>query len=427
MIFGKEFLNEITMLILKYSKHKELINNLIWRLIQIFGKEGVSFLIFIICAKMLNPYEFGIYNYIMAIVFFLIMFGDFGISTATSRYVAEYNTIDKEKLKLVLFNSGFIIAALTLALLLTTLTIGKYYLGDKYVYVLYIIPLVFLAPITSLYDGIYRGLKKFKYLSRIFLIIGAFSLSFVYTLIAKYGLIGALIAQNLYYLLLFFALAAGYKDFKFAIDKNLMKKIAHYSFLVGLANIGYFLYTRIDIVILGQFGFIEEIGYYEIIQKIFKFSLMPFSIAGAVVAPDNIRLFMLKKMDQIQKRINFSFFLSLIAGIIISLLLYFLIPIFIKNFLGNYYTSDFLSIFYIFLFTIPLATIEALLATGFITALGYVRILTYTILIGGIINIILDLVFLHLFGYIGIVISTVIVHNLTNLIKFIFIYKFFYT
>ena len=107
-----------------YQRHKETIHNFIWRSLQIFAKQGITFLIFILCAKLLTPYEFGVYNYALAIIFFLIMFGDFGISTATSKYVAEYNATDKNKLKLILFNSGIIILGLTIIVTILTLIIG---------------------------------------------------------------------------------------------------------------------------------------------------------------------------------------------------------------------------------------------------------------------------------------------------------------
>src|SRR3989344_190829 len=154
-----------------YHTHRETIHNFIWRSLQVFGKQGITFLIFILCAKMLSPYEFGIYNYVLTIIFFLIIFGDFGISTAASKYVAEYNVTDKNKLKAVLFNSGIIILGLTIIITILTLIIGPLYLKDKYIYVFYLLPLVFLAPMTSLYDGIYRGLKKFKQLAIISTII----------------------------------------------------------------------------------------------------------------------------------------------------------------------------------------------------------------------------------------------------------------
>src|SRR3989338_4322157 len=112
----------------KYLQHKETIHNFIWRSLQVFGKQGITFLIFILAARLLSQFEFGIYNYVLAIVFFLILFGDFGISTATSKYVAEYNITNKNKLKAVLFNSGIIILSLTILITILTLTFGPSYL-----------------------------------------------------------------------------------------------------------------------------------------------------------------------------------------------------------------------------------------------------------------------------------------------------------
>src|SRR3989338_8028547 len=108
-----------------YNNHKETVQNFIWRAIQIFGKQGITFLIFILSAKLLIPYEFGVYNYALAIIFFLIMFGDFGISTATAKYVAEYNITNKEKLKSVLFNSGIMILGLTILITILALIFGE--------------------------------------------------------------------------------------------------------------------------------------------------------------------------------------------------------------------------------------------------------------------------------------------------------------
>jgi teichuronic acid exporter len=212
-----------------YFKHKETLHNFTWRALQIFGKQGITFLIFILCAKLLNPYDFGIYNYILAVVFFLIIFGDFGISTATSKYVAEFNATDKSRLKLVLFNSLIIILVLGSIVTILTLVFGERFLGDKFYYIIYALPLLFLAPITSLYDGIFRGLKRFKELAVISLSVGVFSLVFVYLLITNYGLIGALIAQVLFYLLLTLVLSLRYGNLYFKIDKALIKKVFSYS------------------------------------------------------------------------------------------------------------------------------------------------------------------------------------------------------
>ena len=54
-----------------FLKHKETARNFFWRSLQVFGKQGVAFLIFFLCAKLLTPYDFGVYNYILAFIFFL--------------------------------------------------------------------------------------------------------------------------------------------------------------------------------------------------------------------------------------------------------------------------------------------------------------------------------------------------------------------
>lgn len=392
----------------KYLQHKETIQNFGWRSLQIFGKQGVTFLIFILAAKMLSPYLFGIYNYVLAIIFFLIIFGDFGISTATSKYVAEYNVTDKEKLKAVLFNSGIIILGLTIVITLLTLTFGKYYLGDKYIYVLYLFPLIFLAPMTSLYDGIYRGLKKFKQLAIISTIVGVVSLSFVYILIKQYGLIGALIAQNLFYFILFLALAFGYKEFHFKLNKSVMKEIGKYSCIIGLAGMGYFLYTRIDILILGHFGFIEEIGYYEIINNIFLLLITPIILLATVVAPNTTKNFALKKYNHIKKKLIKETLFLFFIGLGVVILSYLFFPFIFKLFLPEYNIVLLMQILTLLLFLIPFRFFSSYINVGYITPGGFAKILTFNTITFGALNTILDFIFLIRFGFIGVIYATLI-------------------
>ena len=72
-----------------FPKQKETINNFLWRRLQVFGKSGVTFLIFFISAKFLKPIEFGLLSYLMVVVGALTIFCDFGLSIAVSKFVAE--------------------------------------------------------------------------------------------------------------------------------------------------------------------------------------------------------------------------------------------------------------------------------------------------------------------------------------------------
>lgn len=390
----------------KYFQHKETINNFIWRSIQIFGKQGITFLIFILCAKLLAPYEFGIYNYVLAIIFFLIMFGDFGISTATSKYVAEYNLKDKEKLKSVLFNSGIIIFGITIIITILTLLIGPLYLKEKYLYVLYLLPLVFLAPMTSLYDGIYSGLKKFKQLAIISSIIGLISIVLVYFLINKYGLIGALISQNLFYLILFVGLGVGYRDFNFKINKKVMHEIGKYSFIYGLAILGNYLFIRFGILILGHYNYIEEIATYELINRIFMILLLPFTLLGQVVAPNFSILSAKNEFKKIKEKSLKYTWIFFIIGLLLGLIFYLTVPHLFKLFFSEYFTKDyfnqtFLLCLLIYVTNVWAATFDA----GILIPTGYAHLMAKFYLILGTFGALSSIIFVNYLGFIGVILS----------------------
>ena len=74
-----------------FNVHSEIIKNFFWRALQISGKQGITFIIFILCAKLLSIEDFGSLNYLLAIIYLLVIFSDFGISTSASKYIAEYD------------------------------------------------------------------------------------------------------------------------------------------------------------------------------------------------------------------------------------------------------------------------------------------------------------------------------------------------
>lgn len=406
-----------------YLKHQETIKNIFWRSLQIFGNQGITFLIFILCARLLNPYDFGIYSYILAVISLLAMFSDFGISTATSKYVAEYSAIDKNKLRAVLFNSLIIILSLGSIITLLTVFFGRYFLKEKYGLVLYALPLLFLTPIVSLYDGIFRGLKKFKELAIISMSVGLPSTIFVYFLVKNFGLIGALISQSLFYFILALCLFFVYKNLYFQFDKKLIKTITKYSLLIGISTIGYFLYTKADILILGHFGYVKEIGYYELINKFFAILILPFTILAQTIAP-NITVYYAKKdYSKIEEKLILFLKRIIPLSILIAFLFYFFFPWLIKTFLSEYFVREMLIPLAILSFLIPAKIWGVFQTQSFIVATGYAKIITIATLIGGVLNVIFDIVFINLIGFVGVFWVTLIIHSLNILIVTIWFNK----
>jgi len=410
-----------------YFNNKETVNNFFWRILQTGGKQTVSFLIYFVSAKFLITLDFGLLSYMMASIFFLIIFCDFGISTAVSKYVAESSIVSNDKVKIVFFNSLFIYFCLFIIIFFIFLIFGEAYFGNNIKYSYYLIPLLFFIPLTSLYDGLFRGLKRFKELSFISVIVGVISLIIAFLIIPNYGITGSLISQNIYYLLFSVIMIIFYGKLVFKINFNLIKKICSYSFLIGVANIGTFLYVKIDVLVLGWFGYIKEIAFYDLSNNIFIILALPVTVFAQVISPDITRKYSMGKsyLYTIAKAKNY-FFRSIIFGTIFSTLFYFFIPFIVKFFFINYNQELFYYYFTILLIIFPIRIFGTILADSFIISTGYAKILTINNLVFGCINVILDIIFIHLYGFKGVMYSTLLLGYTSVIIayfRFIYLLK----
>lgn len=402
-----------------YHIHREITDDFFWRSLQIFGKQGITFLIFILCAKLLTPYDFGIYNYALTIILLLVMFGDFGISTATSKYVAEYNISNKNKLEAVLFNSTIIILGLTILVTSLTLIFGPYYFKDKYVYIYYLLPLIFIAPMTSLYDGIYRGLKKFKQLAIISITVGFISVFFIYFLIRNYGLIGALISQNIFYIILLTVVGLSYRNFHFKFNKTVMKEIGKYSFIIGSISALYFLFTKVTILIMGYYSLFIEISYYELITKIILFILLPFNIFAQILGPKVVSLkrehavYLLKKITRF----------SIITGLFLFIFANAIIPFAIQIFLSKYYIFDFIEILRTYSFILLTQGAVIIASNGFAIYLGHANLNLKLLYVLFPINVIGAIFIIPKFGLYSFILFFTIVQVISDILYLILIRK----
>lgn len=405
-----------------YKIHRETILNVFWRGLQLTVKDGVSFVIFILAAKFLDPYEFGVYNYIIAVIFFLILFGDFGISVAASKYVAEYQATDPEKLRYVLFNSGLVILTFTILVMAGTLLLGPHFLQERYIFLLYILPVIFLAPMTSLYDGIYRGLSQFRKLALLSTSVSVISLGFIFFLIRHYGLTGALLSQNLFYLLLFFTLAIGYRDSLFKLNRVILKSIGFYALIIGIIHVSAFLYTRVDILVLGAYDLMVEIGYYEIVNKVLMLMQLPFIVYAQVKAPGIVESFCREGSSVILKKLGS--YLTYAAGISLfsTILLGLVVPWVLRLFFPEYHQPGLIRILYVFLFLFIFQNVSNLVGNTFIISTGHARINMINIIVFGLLNLLLDILFVRQYGYMGIAYAKFFVVILGSL-SLIFLYR----
>lgn len=410
-------------LIDKYRNNKELFYSFRYRLVQILAKQGSSALMFFIATYFLTKGEMGIYNYLSSVLFLIIVFADFGISTATTKYVAQYNTISKEKVGKVLFNSSLIILLVS-SLLITILAFFAHRVfPDNYIYLYYALPFIFIYPLTSLLDGIYRGLKRFKILAIVAVLNGILGIICSYLLVKNFGLIGAIVNQGVFFSIYAIALLVMHKGFEFKIDKKILKDIMNYSVYFGIATVGYFFFSKVNILILGSHNLMEEIAVYELLNKIFIIYLIPFTVLGQVLAPNVVEIFSLKKYENV--RILFKKSLIYLLPIVL-----FFIPISMlitKIGIGILFPQYVNGILTVLLLPVALTTAKAIpvvvINTGLITSTGHAKYMAIENIVVGILNVVCNIFVIQYFGYVGVVWVTLILQSVSLIILYMVYYR----
>jgi O-antigen/teichoic acid export membrane protein len=399
-----------------YLDNQFILPNTFWLTVQVLGKQGFMLGVFFLAAHFLSVYDFGLYNYLLAILMLFVLFGDFGISTATSKYVAEFSVVDNEKLKSVLFNATLFISTLLFVVSLIVVIFGPSVLKENNVYIVHLLPSLFFLPLSYLYAGIYRGLDRFKNSSCLTLVASFFSLIIAYPLIETYGIYGAIWANNFFAIILTCLLFWGYREWDTRLDFGLIKKIGSYSIVLGTVSFGYYVYSRTDIILLGQFDYISEIGFYELINKIFLILVAPFMILAQVLSPQITKIYAANNIPLVIQKFKQFILISFSSSLFIAFGAYLSLPFFFESILANYPDAVFSQAFYFLLIILVTQSVAAVAATGFSIATGHARLNMYFLLIFGLINIPLTYFMIKYLGFMGAVYSTVIIRFLTDIL-----------
>jgi O-antigen/teichoic acid export membrane protein len=407
----------------KYQNNRELSSSFGWRLTQILTKQGSSALMFFIATYFLTKGEMGIYNYMSSALFLMIVFADFGISTATSKYVAQYNSISKEKVGRVLFNSGIIIFLASILVILFLTIFSQKIFPEYYRYLYYAFPFIFIYPLTSLLDGIYRGLKRFKVLAIVSICTGILGVLSSYFLVTAYGLVGAILTQVVFFSIYAFILLLLHRGYEFKYDSKIVKDIISYSIYFGIATLGYFLFSKVNILILGSYNLLEEIAVYELLNKIFAIYLIPFTVLGQVLAPNVVEMFSLKKYENVRRLFKRSLIYFFGLAILFIPVGMFVTKIGISMLFPEY-SSDILMVL---LLPVALTSAKALpvlvINTGLITSTGHAKYMAIENVIVGVLNVLINIFVIQIYGYVGVVWVTLILQSISLVVLYTVYYR----
>ena len=416
MTHSSKFFNP---LLSKYPFLQRNLSSFLWRLIQILFKQGTTAVMFFIATYLLTKEDMGIYVYVSSVLLLLALLTDFGISTSTSRYVTLYNNQGKQKIQKVFFNSALVIFLVSL-LVISSIILFRNTLFPQYSnYLIYALPMVLIYPLTSLMDGIYRGLKKFKKLAILTILNSVVGITASYLLVTNFGIVGAIIAPLTYFSSYLIILLISYRGYQFKLDKKILKDITTYAIYFGIAALGHYLFSKVNILIMGGQNLLEEIAVYELLNKINTELLLPFIVMGHVLAPTIVEDFSKKRFKNIQNQFKKILLYTLLFGIIfipLSLVISTgIINLLFPIYSGNILQSIIIPVTLTFAIVIPVVVINA----GMITSTGHAKLMAIQNIISGAINVILNIIVVRRYGYVAVVWVTFTVQLISNIVLYI--------
>jgi len=389
--------------------------------------EGVSrlamFLLIIYVVRILGPTEFGRFAFALAVVSLFAIFSDLGLSSIITRDFARNKEEEKEfpavlSLKilltigtlLIIVASSFFIASDPLIRTIIWL-LGAYILFNGFNIFLYAF---FRARMFMQYEAWARIFQAFLITVAGFYIIFNFpsakNLSYGYLMASFIALI---------FLLLFFSFYI--QPLKFVWNQNIWKKFLKRSWPLGLAMIFGMVYISIDSVMLGFWGQITEVGWYNAAYRITAVPLIVMALISKAFYPALSKLFKESK-EKFQELWNYQMQIMIILSIPLMVVGVFTAGEIIDFFYGPNYANS-----------VPVFQLLILAAGINFLYLPYFRALIvsdqqkkilWACLITAVINIVLNFILIPRYSFYGAGLATLFSHIFLFVLAFEFSRRF---
>lgn len=354
-------------------------------------------------SRVLGVDAVGTYSFTYSIVYYFMLFSMLGINNYGARTIAK-NVDNKDKLNkefTSIYILQLILNIISIFLYILFISVSNY--SDKNIMT---VQLIFLISVAFDINWFFFGLEKFKITISRNIIIKILSLVMIFVFIKessdlwKYTLImslSTLISQL--YLWLFVKRETRFVHVSVCdIYKNLKPCL-----VLFIPVISYSIYRVMDKTMIGIFANTIELGNYESAEKIINIPISFVTALGTVMLPHMSK----KSENEIKKSIYSTFELTffMVLPMVIGLLLV------SNNFSNLFFGDEFLKtgmLIKYLSFTIIFASIANVVRTNYLIPMQKDSIYVNSTIVGAIVNLICNLIFIKKYGAYGACIGTIL-------------------
>ena len=392
---------------MKIFRSKKTKYNFSWLVFDKFARASLNFLLFIFLARYLGPQEFGILNYLLALVFLFTSLSSLGINPVLTNILIK----NKRKTNNSIISNSYILRFFSSLFGYLIFILFIIYLHGKNVYLSYSI-IIGLSIIIKSYEVLFSYFES-KSLSKYIVISQTISLVIVFSLIVSFLYLEFDI-KYIYYCFLVDSLITLFlinifffkkeRNFLFNLDFRKIYKIIHKSFPVLLSIISIVIYMRIDQVMINLLLSEKDVGIYSVSVRIVEM----FHFIPKIIMVSYLPILLISK--------NYTFELIKINSLLFKLSI---LVIFFIFALSKYITSILFGEIYMesVLTTILLSISLIFVFFGVANEHWYIsknlqKYYALNVFIGAITNIILNYFLIPSFGISGAAYSTILTYLL---------------
>lgn len=359
--------------------------------------------------RVMGAEKLGIYSYTNSVAYYFYLFSMLGISNYGNRSIAAVRdnkeNLDKVFSELVIMQVSFGI-----------LVVCVYMIYICYLYIthsIYLIPSIIWSAyvVSGLFDinWFFWGIEKFSITVFRNIVIKILTTVGIFTLVRSqddlYIYIGLISGSFIVSAVVLWPQIYRYVSFKFT---KFSAAFSHFSsnFLLFIPVIAVSIYTVMDKIMLGQMSDMQNLGFYDNIQKIMTVPTGLVTALGTVMLPRISNLLVNGKQSDATAYIDMSMQFSSFFSIAIALGLAAIAPTFTIIYFGSEFqgTSFMMELFTITIIFIAWANV---VRTQYLIPSGRDKIYIISVCAGAIINVIINFILIPIMDEIGAVIGTI--------------------
>jgi O-antigen/teichoic acid export membrane protein len=234
----------------------------LWDIIGKFAKNGISFIVMIFLARLLEPSDFGLIAMIMVIVGIAQIFSDIGLGSAL---------IQRRHVLAIHYSSVFyfnIISAslLTLAVYFSAASIGNFYNNPAIIPLAQVVSLAFfIDSLSSVQNTKLRRELNYALMTKINLVSsfssGVIGIGMALNNAGVWSLVAQVLSQGLIYALLIWSAAKWRPTAHFSLKALI--QLWSFGFRMFLSGILETIFTRLDYMLIGKLFSPATLGFFQ--------------------------------------------------------------------------------------------------------------------------------------------------------------------